>query len=90
MVKPTFSAFLLMRNSPNSSDEPVLDLLSHLILLLGDGRLRRKISQAFVVEGSQVEPIRPLLSHITNQTLGLSRRFPQDPQSKSVWFHRLR
>ncbi|KAI4206011.1 MAG: hypothetical protein LQ346_001321 [Caloplaca aetnensis] len=84
MVKPTFSVFLLTGNSPNSSDEAVLDLLSHLVLLLGDVRLRRRISQAFVAERSQVEPLRPLLSHIMNQTLGLSRRFPQNPQINAL------
>ncbi|KAL8907556.1 MAG: hypothetical protein Q9207_001365 [Kuettlingeria erythrocarpa] len=84
MVKPTFSVFLFMRNAPNSSDEAVLDLLNHLILLLGDVRLRRKISQAFVAERSQVEPLRPLLPHIMNQTLGLSRRFPQNAQINAL------
>ncbi|KAL9012480.1 MAG: hypothetical protein Q9173_002757 [Seirophora scorigena] len=78
-AKQTFSTHLLTRLRTESSEEAVLDLLSHLILLLGDIRLVARMSQAFAQEENQVQNLRPMISHITNQTLALSRRFPQSP-----------
>ncbi|KAL9049980.1 MAG: hypothetical protein Q9206_005271 [Seirophora lacunosa] len=78
-AKQTFSTHLLTRLPTKSSEEAVLDLLSHLILLLGDIRLVARMSQAFAQEENQVQILRPMISHITNQTLALSRRFPQSP-----------
>ncbi|KAL8963488.1 MAG: hypothetical protein Q9193_000251 [Seirophora villosa] len=78
-AKQTFSTHLLTRLHTKSSEEAVLDLLSHLILLLGDIRLVARMSQAFAQEENQVQILRPMISHITNQTLALSRRFPQSP-----------
>ncbi|KAI4087894.1 MAG: hypothetical protein LQ344_006478 [Seirophora lacunosa] len=78
-AKQTFSTHLLTRLPTKSSEEAVLDLLSHLILLLGDIRLVARMSQAFAQEENQVQILCPMISHITNQTLALSRRFPQSP-----------
>ncbi|KAI4142853.1 MAG: hypothetical protein LQ341_003088 [Variospora aurantia] len=78
-AKQTFSVHLLTKNHLNSSEEAVVDLLSHLILLLGDNRFVTNMSQAFAREEHQIQLLRSMLSHITNQTFSLSRRFPQTP-----------
>ncbi|KAL8707208.1 MAG: hypothetical protein Q9225_007801, partial [Loekoesia sp. 1 TL-2023] len=79
-TKPTFSIHLVARDLSRHFEAIVTDLLSYLVILLGDKRLITKISQAFALDGTRSEQLRPILSRITNQTLSISRQFPERPK----------
>lgn len=81
-VKQGISLHLLTRTTPQISEAAVMDLLSHLILMLGDKRLPVKASQVFAREGDQVQPLRSMLSGIMDRALTLSRQFLQTPTSE--------
>lgn len=75
--KPTFSVHLVAKDSLKSSEELVTYLLAHLVSLLKEKRLTARTSQYFILEKNRSEMLCRALSRITNQTLALSRQFPQ-------------
>ncbi|KAL8706643.1 MAG: hypothetical protein Q9201_000340 [Fulgogasparrea decipioides] len=76
--KPAFSAHLMAHSPLENPVEHTTNMLSHLIMLLGDKRLMFKSSRAFTLENSHVDGLRKILSRVTDQALSISRKFPKE------------
>ncbi|KAL8675492.1 MAG: hypothetical protein Q9168_000004 [Polycauliona sp. 1 TL-2023] len=79
--KPSIAASLIPSSSTKSSQETVVNLLVHLTALYGDSRLVAKSSQAFAKSQHEVDNIRSILSRVMDQTLLLSRQYPENEYS---------